>query len=662
MKSCLRLTPILIVLCAVFLVSCTSPASKEPAPRAEKGVLDLRNWDFEKNGSVDLSGEWQFFWKQLASSGKILTPSSDSDNKYFVLPNVWNGQVVNGEEITGHGFATFKLKVLLPSAADALSVNVQEMMTAYTLSANGQQLMSNGQVGDSLDNSSPMYLPSVEDIKKAGSELNFVLEVSNFHHRKGGPRHTVQLGSESDIRDAKRNRVLVEVFLIGSILFMGLYHLTMFLLRRGEHSALFFGLFAFLITIRTGVTGERFLIGLLPELGWEIYHTVEYLTFYLALPLFVMFIRSIFPTETPKIFLRLVQAAGLIFSVVVIVTPARVYSIMLQGYQLITLVTGLFIIFILVRAALKKRDGALTFIGGFLILFLFVINDILYANEVVQGGFLLALGLFAFLFSQSFLLSSRSAQAFSLIENQKDLLSNTNIALKNQIGERKKLEVDLEESHQNFMDSRIATILGLAKLAEYRDNDTGMHLERMREYSRMLTVGLANHPKYKEYITQEYIDDIFLSAILHDIGKVGIPDSILLKPGKLEFEEFDIMKGHSGIGGDAISTVADQVKIRSFLTLGRDIAYYHHEKWNGAGYPHKLVGEKIPLSARIIAVADVYDALTSVRPYKKAFPHQKAREIIESDKGTHFDPDLVDIFLDLQNDFDKIRSTMQDSD
>ncbi len=223
------------------------------------------------------------------------------------------------------------------------------------------------------------------------------------------------------------------------------------------------------------------------------------------------------------------------------------------------------------------------------------------------------------------------------------------------ITERRKLENALIESNKNVQDARIATILGLAKLAEYRDSDTGAHLERIREYSKILAEELAKTPKYEGYITKEYIDDLYNSSILHDIGKVGIPDSILLKPGRLTPDEFEIVKQHSKLGGDAIRAIETKIKGKSFLTLGKEIAYYHHERWDGKGYPEGLKGEEIPLSARIVALADVYDALTSKRTYKEAFSHERAKEIITSERGSHFDPDIVDAFIKREKEFREIR-------
>ena len=171
----------------------------------------------------------------------------------------------------------------------------------------------------------------------------------------------------------------------------------------------------------------------------------------------------------------------------------------------------------------------------------------------------------------------------------------------------------------------------------------------------VISLLLARNPKYAGHITPEYIDDIYQSSILHDIGKVGIPDAVLLKPDKLSDEEFEVIKRHTTLGGDAIKAIEANIEGQSFLALGKEIAYNHHEKWDGSGYPRGLNGVGIPLSARIIALADVYDALTTRRFYKEAFSHKKSRQIILELKGTHFDPEVVDVFLALEGEFDRIR-------
>ncbi len=226
------------------------------------------------------------------------------------------------------------------------------------------------------------------------------------------------------------------------------------------------------------------------------------------------------------------------------------------------------------------------------------------------------------------------------------------------VTEREKLQNDLMESNRQVQSARSATILGLAKLAEYRDEETGAHIERIREYTRIIAKELSTKHEYRDYITPEYIEDIYNSAILHDIGKVGVPDAILLKPGRLTAEEFEIIKKHSTLGGNALRDVEARIEGQTFLTLSKEIAYHHHEKWDGSGYPNGLKGLEIPLSARIVALADVYDALTTRRSYKDAFSHQKAMEIIVNDRGSHFAPDVVDAFLTHEQEFRCIREEL----
>jgi PAS domain S-box-containing protein len=221
--------------------------------------------------------------------------------------------------------------------------------------------------------------------------------------------------------------------------------------------------------------------------------------------------------------------------------------------------------------------------------------------------------------------------------------------------ENRKMELDLIESYRKIQEARAATILGLAKLAEYRDEGTGTHLERIRDYARILAVELSKDPRFSDTVDQQYVDDIYQSSILHDIGKVGTPDALLLKPGKLTGEEFDIIKRHTLMGGNALKAIESQIEGKSFLAMGREIAFNHHEKWDGSGYPRGLKGEAIPLSARIIALADVYDALTTKRFYKEAFSHEKAKNMIILLKSKHFDPRIVDAFLAVQKEFNRVR-------
>jgi putative two-component system response regulator len=201
-------------------------------------------------------------------------------------------------------------------------------------------------------------------------------------------------------------------------------------------------------------------------------------------------------------------------------------------------------------------------------------------------------------------------------------------------------------------------IFALAKLAESRDPETGLHLDRIREYSKLIGVNLARQSRFADILSYADIEIIYHTSVLHDIGKVGIPDTILLKPGALSRAEFDIMKTHTIIGGKTLGQALAQYPDAEFLEVARNIAFWHHERFDGTGYPHGLSGEDIPLCARIVALADVYDALTSKRPYKKAYPHEAAREIVLEKRGRHFDPAVVDAFIEADDSFAEISARL----
>ncbi|WP_237363566.1 response regulator [Vibrio marisflavi] len=218
-------------------------------------------------------------------------------------------------------------------------------------------------------------------------------------------------------------------------------------------------------------------------------------------------------------------------------------------------------------------------------------------------------------------------------------LYDQNLALSGQVRQRTE---QLEKS-------RLEIIQRLGRAAEYKDNETGMHVVRMSHYSALLAQQLD--------VSADWVELLFHASPMHDIGKIGIPDHILRKPGKLDPDEWEIMQKHVSIGGDIIGGSDSEL-----LQMAQDIALYHHEKWDGSGYPHGLEGEQIPLSARIVAIADVFDALTSERPYKHAWSVDDAKSFLQQQSGKHFDPNLVSIFLEKTSDIVKIKESFKDEE
>lgn len=239
------------------------------------------------------------------------------------------------------------------------------------------------------------------------------------------------------------------------------------------------------------------------------------------------------------------------------------------------------------------------------------------------------------------------------LKTQSDWLRNQNAYLDNEVKARTAEVMAIQD----------VTILAMASLAETRDNETGNHIRRTQNYVKALSLQLRSHPRFSSYLTDQQIEVLYKSAPLHDIGKVGIPDRILLKPGKFTPDEFEIMKTHAVLGYNAIAHAEQQLCTPvDFLSCAKEIALSHQEKWDGSGYPYGLKGDDIPISARLMAVADVYDALISRRVYKEGMPHEKAVAIIQEGRGTHFDPDIADAFLSIHQDFYAIASQFSDSD
>jgi putative two-component system response regulator len=236
-------------------------------------------------------------------------------------------------------------------------------------------------------------------------------------------------------------------------------------------------------------------------------------------------------------------------------------------------------------------------------------------------------------------------------------VENANRRLEQTVHER---TVELKVAGEEVRTTQDVTIVALAGLAEARDPETGSHIERTRAYVRTLAQHLAANGPDGYRLSESAIDLLHRTAPLHDLGKVGTPDAILLKPGKLTVEEFEVMKKHTTYGGDALARAAGRLSTGSFLELASQIAYQHHERWDGKGYPKGLAGEAIALSARLMAIADVYDALVSKRPYKEPMTHERSREIILAGRGTQFDPIITDAFGATEKAFEEIAKRLAD--
>jgi signal transduction histidine kinase len=445
-KLKITITAILFMLTSFFVIltfnACKQKISETTAPEAVNGVLDLRTWDFEKMGPAALSGKWEFYWHSLLQPDDFTADNPPVVSGFIEVPADWNGFDVNGKKIAGDGYATYRLEILLGRTSERMAFKFLDMAVAFSVYVNGKYLTSAGTPGKTFDTTVPQFHPHVVDFKPDSDRLDMIIQVSNFHHRKGGAWEAIHLGLADDIRALRQNALYFNFFLIGSILIMGIYHLVFFALRKNEKCALYFGIFCFLIAARSLLTGERYIIDLFPTFDWEVLTKIAYLTFYLGVPAFAGYVRTLFQNEFSKKAIYIINFVGILFSVTALLTPAKFYTHTAPLFQIFTILAAGYGFYIINLALKNKRQGAFVLLVGFVILFLTLVNDILYSNLLVKTGYMIQFGLFVFIFSQAFFLSFRFSKAYSTIEEQRGMLKATNDSLKKEIAERKRIEAE----------------------------------------------------------------------------------------------------------------------------------------------------------------------------------------------------------------------------
>ncbi|MBU2510708.1 Hpt domain-containing protein [bacterium] len=404
---------ILIVLISINIFQA---GSAKTAPLAKEGILKLSDWDFQSDGLVGLNGQWEFFWKQLLSPEDFLSGHNPDKTGYINAPGYWDGYQTNDETLNGQGYATFRLRItgLLPQGSFALDIPL--MHTAYKLWVDGRLVSSNGEVGKTRNTSLPQYLPKTPVLENITGEMEIVLQISNFHHNNGGIWQTLYLGLQEKVISISQLRTAFDLFLLGAIFIMALYHFALYALRRKEYSPLFFGIFCLIISFRISLHGSTIFSVLFPNASWELLVKLDYFTLYFGLSYYIAFIRSLYPLEFSKKILNLIILISMGFVVFTILVPATIFTAYLSIYQMVMGLTCLFICYVIVRAIISKREGARVVLAGCLVLILTFVNDVLYNREIIHTADLVGVGLFIMIFSQSYVLSSRFSKAFKMVE------------------------------------------------------------------------------------------------------------------------------------------------------------------------------------------------------------------------------------------------------
>ena len=440
---------LLLVFFQLLFATCQHNLQERTLPEATKGVLDLKDWDFRKDGPVNLTGEYELYWNQHLAPSEFTKPNPPQKSGFIEVPGYWNGYEVDGKMLFGEGYATYRLKIFLNEQRQSLALKLLDMGTAYKVYLNGKQLLSTGFPGQNRETTIPRYFPQVVDFESETNQIELIFQVSNFHLRRGGAWEVVQLGTEKEIRRIRERCVNFDLFLFGSIFIIALYHLGLFTLRRKTPSPLYFSIFCFLVSLRLLTTGERYLMCFFPNTSWELLAKLEYLSFYLSIPAFVLFMQSLF-IEFSKRFLLIIVVVCCALSCLVLLTPARIFSHTLQASEIITLITAAYGLYVLILCTIRKRDGAFVFLLGFIILSLAGINDIMHVEKIIQTGHFAPFGLFVFIFSQAFLLSQRFSNVLATVETQRKKLGEVNEACRKEIMDRVQVEQALRESEEKY--------------------------------------------------------------------------------------------------------------------------------------------------------------------------------------------------------------------
>ncbi|HVO68021.1 MAG TPA: PAS domain S-box protein [Syntrophales bacterium] len=504
-------------ICVVLIGNYGCEFSGKNQPRAVKGVIDLTDWNFELKGPVDLKGEYAFYWNSRIAPGDFTATSRPRPSGFVQVPGYWNDYRLDGQKLPGHGYATYRLTILLGKTRDPLAIEIPEVSTAYRLFVNQNEMASVGVAGESMETSTPRQYPVRLTFTPVSDRVTLLIQVSNFHHRRGGLWPLMTLGKQKTLVELDERKRQLDFFLLGGSFIMAIYHLALFLARRKIRSTLYFGILCFLIGLRLFTTDQRYILQILPSLNWDMLVKLEYLSFYLAVPVFGLFLQSLFAVFSRNV-LRLVLLIGLAFSLIVIVAPVGVFSYTLPLYEVITMAIIFYAFYLMLSSPIRGYMEPSVFLIGMSALCITVINDMLYVEGLINTGLFAPLGLFLFIFSQAFILHLRILKAFSLVETQGMELRDTVEAYKEEVRGRMRIEDAMRESEEKYR-----TILNSIQEGYYevdlRGNLTFFNdsLCRILGYTRDEMMGMNN----RQYMSADAAKRVYNFFI--NVFKTGEP-------------------------------------------------------------------------------------------------------------------------------------------
>ncbi|MBU2644248.1 response regulator [bacterium] len=533
----------IILVCFFLAVACVSSGSRQIKPVAKNGIIDLSHWDFATDGTLFLNGDWAFYWQQLLQPRDFVDGTPVDKPHYMPVPGMWNDYELDGKKLTGDGYATYRLIIKVKPGSKRFGLKTLEAAHAYKLWLNGKEALANGVVGTSRETMKPRYLSQYTDVEPENNTIELVVQVSNFVHKRGGLWNPFEFGTLNQIIDEREENLLIEFVLFGSIFIIGFYHLGLFCLRRKERSTLYFGIFCLLIALRVVVTGERILHGYLPWLGWENLVRIEYLTFYLGAPLFIVFLSSLF-SEFRKLAVGLIVILSLIFSTIAVVTDPVVFSHTLPYFQTIALILSVYVIVSVIRAILHRKEGAILIAAGATILISTLIYDMMLANGWIQGINIAPMGSILFIFIQSFMLSIRFSKSFKLAE---ELSTELEKKVEQRTSRLRKANQEIRLSSQKLKETQAQLIQSqkmeaMGTLAGGIAHDFNNILGTMMGYTELLLSEPKFNSREKEYLASIYQSGERASELVRQILTFSRGDIQALSRLKIQSQIREILR------------------------------------------------------------------------------------------------------------------------
>ncbi|MCZ8513536.1 sensor histidine kinase [Paenibacillus filicis] len=469
------------------------------APKVIQGELDLSGWDFARDGNVRLNGEWAFYWQRLVGPEEFHSPEAPAPSLYAEVPASWNHLKVDGRRVPSEGFATYCMTLKLKPGQDLLAVRIPTINTAYRLWVNGSEAASAGTVGMSAEGTTPQYHPAIAVMHTHESTVELVLQVSNYSHHRGGVWQPLEVGKVDSMVGKQALSVGFDMLLIGSVMIMGLYHLGLFTVRTKDWPILFFGLFCLLICLRMTMLSEIVLTKLFPNFDWTVQILLEYTSAALAMPLFALFFSGLYPRESSRSFnMALCLACIGYTAVVAVLTPLKMteWLIVLQVYLLCGM---LYILVIVILAFLRKREGAGILLVSCILFALSIVNDMLYAHELVKTtDKMTVFGLLIFIISQALLLSIKLSKAFSNEERLSAQLTELNNGLYGKIKEHTHSLELANEALKQTNDELSRLEISRSHLLSNISHDLGTPLTTIQCYIEAILDGMVDTEEQKD--------------------------------------------------------------------------------------------------------------------------------------------------------------------